>query len=68
MAELRRGQRADKPWCLFVSFVCPHFPLVAPPEFFNLYDLKNLPMPRLRNPADFPDHPVLKETAGGAEL
>jgi choline-sulfatase len=55
------AKRADKPWCLFVSFVCPHFPLVAPPEFFNLYDLKNLPMPRLRNPADFPDHPVLRK-------
>ncbi len=50
-----------KPWCLFVSFVCPHFPLVAPPEFFNLYDLKELPLPRLRDPADFPDHPVLKK-------
>ena len=49
-----------KPWCLFVSFVCPHFPLVAPPEFFNLYDLDELPLPRLRDPADFPDHPVLK--------
>ncbi len=48
------------PWCLFVSFVCPHFPLVAPPEFFNLYDLNTLPLPRLRDPADFPDHPVLK--------
>jgi choline-sulfatase len=50
----------DKPWCLFVSFVCPHFPLVAPPEFFNLYDLDNLPLPRLRDPHDFPDHPVLR--------
>ncbi len=49
-----------RPWCLFVSFVCPHFPLVAPPEFFNLYDLDTLPLPRLRDPADFPDHPVLK--------
>ena len=55
------AKRTEKPWCLFVSFVCPHFPLVAPPEFFNLYDLNKLPMPRLRNPADFPDHPVLRK-------
>ncbi len=55
------GKRPDKPWCLFLSFVCPHFPLVAPPEFFNLYDLKKLPLPRLRDPADFPDHPVLRK-------
>jgi choline-sulfatase len=51
----------DKPWCLFISFVCPHFPLVAPPEFFNLYDLKKLPLPPLRDPVDFPDHPVLRK-------
>lgn len=54
-------RRPGKPWCLFVSFVCPHFPLVAPPEFFNLYDLGELPLPRLRAPADFPDHPVLRK-------
>jgi choline-sulfatase len=50
----------DKPWCLFVSFVCPHFPLVAPKEFFRLYPLDRVPLPRLRDPADFPDHPVLR--------
>jgi choline-sulfatase len=63
VAWLRRvaGTRPEKPWCLFVSFVCPHFPLVAPPEFFNLYDLGKLPLPRLRGPADFPDHPVLRK-------
>jgi choline-sulfatase len=55
------AMQASRPWCLFVSFVCPHFPLVAPPEFFNLYDLHKLPMPGLRDPADFPDHPVLRK-------
>ena len=55
------ARRPDKPWCLFISFVCPHFPLVAPPEFFNLYDLKKLPLPLLRDPVDFPDHPVLRK-------
>jgi choline-sulfatase len=54
-------ERPDKPWCLFISFVCPHFPLVAPPEFFNLYDLAKLPMPLLRDPSEFPDHPVLSK-------
>jgi len=55
------GRRPGKPWCLFVCFVCPHFPLVAPPEFFNLYDLAKLPMPPLRDPSQFPDHPVLRK-------
>jgi choline-sulfatase len=54
-------RRPDKPWCLFVSFVCPHFPLVAPPEFFRLYPLNELPLPRLRGPDEFPDHPVLRK-------
>lgn len=49
-----------KPWCLFVSFVCPHFPLVAPPEFFALYPLDRVPLPRLSRPQEFPDHPVLR--------
>jgi choline-sulfatase len=51
----------DQPWCLFVSFVCPHFPLVAPPEFFALYPLDRVPLPRLRAPHEFPDHPVLRK-------
>lgn len=57
-AGRRRGER---PWCLFVSFVCPHFPLVAPPEFFALYPLESVPLPRLRGPGEFPDHPVLRK-------
>jgi choline-sulfatase len=35
--------------------------LVAPPEFFRLYPLDSLPFPSLRDPADFPDHPVLRK-------
>ena len=27
----------DKPWTLFVSFVAPHFPLIVPEEFYELY-------------------------------
>jgi choline-sulfatase len=54
-------ERPDRPWCLFVSFVCPHFPLVAPPEFFDLYDRESLPLPRLRQPEELPDHPVLRK-------
>lgn len=54
-------ERPAKPWCLFISFVCPHFPLVAPPEFFNLYDRAKLPLPPLRAPSEFPAHPVLRK-------
>ena len=51
------GQAKDKPWSLFVSFVSPHFPLVAPKPFFDLYEGCDLPAPygvRSR-------HPVLGE-------
>lgn len=44
------AQKGDeKPWVLFVSFVCPHFPLIAPPEFYDLYEPTNINLPK---PAD----------------
>ncbi|MGY9051945.1 MAG: sulfatase-like hydrolase/transferase [Alphaproteobacteria bacterium] len=35
----------EKPWVLFISYVSPHYPLIAPPEFYDLYDDIDLPMP-----------------------
>lgn len=35
----------DRPWALMVSFVAPHFPLIAPDEFFGLYDDLDLHVP-----------------------
>jgi choline-sulfatase len=35
----------EKPWCLFVSFVCPHFPLIAPQRFYDMYPAKDMPLP-----------------------
>jgi len=37
---------ADKPWVLFVSFVAPHFPLIAPPHWYYRY-LSKVEMPKL---------------------
>ena len=53
-------ERGERPWCLFVSFVCPHFPLVAPEEFFELYPLDELALPPGREPGAFPDHDALR--------
>ena len=47
----------DQPWVLFVSFVCPHFPLTAPEEFAALYDPKTLDLPKACRPEDWPAHP-----------
>ena len=61
-------KKPDKPWCLFVSFVCPHFPLVAPPEFFDLYPLEQLPLPRLRDAAGVPRPSGAAQAARGPGL
>ena len=54
------GASPDKPWALFVSLVCPHFPLIARPEFFDLYPEDKVPLPALRDPAQrAPDHPYI---------
>lgn len=49
------GNRSDdKNWTLFVSFACPHFPLVPPQEFYDLYSLDEIPLPKQRNEKDWP--------------
>ncbi len=37
---------AGRPWALFVSLTCPHFPFIAPPEFYGLYPLEDVPLPK----------------------
>ena len=50
----------DKPWVLFVSFVSPHFPLIAPPRFFDFYPPDAMDFPVAYGSAERPRHPVLK--------
>ncbi len=54
-------QRPDKPWSLFVSFVSPHYPLLAPQEFFDLYEGEPIPAPFARAGDSYAKHPVLRE-------
>lgn len=54
-------KHADKPWVLFVSFVCPHFPLTAPPEHFYHYYDQELPEPLLYDRRHEPLHPYLED-------
>jgi choline-sulfatase len=56
----RGSERPDKPWVLFVSFVRPHFPLVAPEEFYNLYRPEDMPWPKLYSKLEKPSHPVVR--------
>jgi choline-sulfatase len=51
----------EKPWVLFVSFVCPHFPLVAPAEFYYRYPLDKMPLPKQYQESERPEHPYLRD-------
>jgi choline-sulfatase len=56
-----RGKAAapqHKPWVLFVSLVCPHFPLIARPEWYDLYPEDRVPRPALYDDRP-PDHPYI---------
>lgn len=61
--EARADVPEEKPWVLYVGFVCPHFPLIAPPEFYHLYDGMTVPMPRRYDADQRPNHPVLRGLA-----
>ena len=55
-----RGSRPDNtPWVLFSSMVSPHYPLIAPDAFYDLYDGVALPKPRLYDEVERPEHPVI---------
>jgi choline-sulfatase len=58
---LREEATAErKAWCLFVGFVSPHFPLVVPDEYWNLYEPDVLPLPVQHAPEHWSRHPVLE--------
>lgn len=48
--------KSAQPWTLMCSFVCPHPPYIAPPEYYDIYDKVNFPMPKMSSP-DVPLHP-----------
>jgi choline-sulfatase len=56
----RSAHKDDKPWTLFVSLVCPHFPLIARPEWYNLYPEEQMPWPGLYSEAERPNHPYIQ--------
>jgi choline-sulfatase len=58
---LRERERrcGDRPWMLFVSLVCPHFPLIARPKWYDLYPEDAMPRPVLYAAQDRPQHPYV---------
>ena len=56
----RAKEQAGKPWVLFVSMICPHFPIVAPQEFYDMYPLDSLPGFKPADEELFESHPWWK--------
>jgi choline-sulfatase len=59
VAWLRRAARDERPWTLFVGFVAPHFPLIAPQRFVDLYPPAEMPLPKLTPQNGYARHPWL---------
>jgi choline-sulfatase len=57
---LRDAARDERPWMLFVGFVAPHFPLIAPERFVDLYPQAEMPLPRLTPQNGYVRHPWLQ--------
>ncbi len=47
-------------WTLFVSFASPHYPLIVPKKYYDLYPIDKIDQPRLNRPDELSSHPVLK--------
>jgi len=54
------GSADVPPWVLFVSFISPHYPLIAPPEFFEMYPLDEVPVPEPVGADDPALHPWVR--------
>ena len=53
-------KHTDRPWMLFVGFVLPHFPLIAPQEYYDMYPVDLLPWPRMYQEGDYVGHAALE--------
>jgi choline-sulfatase len=57
--QSRAAASGDKPWALYVGFVSPHFPLIAPPEFYALYPEDTVYWPDMYETRERPRHPFI---------
>ena len=54
---------SSTPFVLYVGLVAPHFPLVVPQAFFDLYPPDSLPEPKLHPSTGYVRHPWVEEYA-----
>lgn len=59
---LERGQSDDqRPWCLYVGLVAPHFPLVVPQQYYDLYPASQMPKVKLHPRDGHARHPWVEK-------
>jgi len=47
LSYIRDPARKDQPWAINVGFIAPHFPLVVPERFYDLYPLDDIDLPEI---------------------
>ncbi|MBN3561045.1 sulfatase-like hydrolase/transferase [Aliamphritea spongicola] len=52
-----------KPWVLFSSFVAPHYPLIAPQKYYDMYPPESVDMPLNYAQEERPQHPEVAAMA-----
>jgi len=64
-AWLQKAAQLDypHPWVLYVGFVAPHFPLVAPQKYFDPYPVEDMPFPKLHPRDGYKRHPWVEDHA-----
>ena len=58
LTYLRDPARQEQPWALNVSFIAPHFPLIVPQRFWDLYPLDEIDLPNIPDGHLENQHPV----------
>ncbi|NED98879.1 sulfatase-like hydrolase/transferase [Phytoactinopolyspora halotolerans] len=57
----RARRPGDRPFLLYVGYMHPHFPLVAPPEFLAAYDPATVELPPTWDESVQAQHPVIAQ-------
>ena len=57
------ARRDERPFVLYVGLVAPHFPLIAPAHFYDLYAGMSLPEPKLHPGSGYLRHPWVQAYA-----
>ncbi len=55
------SQGHDRPWAMMVSLLCPHPPLTAPSDFYEMYPQDQVDLPINWREEEWPDHPYWNE-------